>query len=606
MRRGCASIRDGSSPVKYDRSRGDHLRTVNFEGALTDEDRKTAVVTLQDRLEPAVLREVVDGLERRGNGIRRSSVESIVSETESTRRRPPVQLDDDQLADYLVDRFGIDLLSRPLLREALALHASDQELRRLHSYAGSVIKGGRGRENRAFAVAQRPWQAGRSWARHFVDVLGFPAAFAGLPGMPREPDAEEVTSFVPLKGLEDFQRDLVRDALAVLTSARGRNRAVLTLPTGAGKTRTAVETLIRWKVESRTDRAILWIAQSEELCEQAVEAFREVWIDMGHRSRKVRGTLQIARFWGDRPVPDVHDVVVASIQKLHAMVGGRRGELDELGERVGVVVVDEAHRLTAPSYARVLRRLGVDLGLRRSSERPLLGLTATPFRRVDQETRQLARRFHSRLLTPGSLGADMVTALRARKVLSRPEHRVIRWNGRTLAFDSVERYRAHFEQFQDFPPEFLRDVGRLRARNKKLLDELLKLPPDWPVLFFGCTVEHAEAMAVLLRRRGRTAASVTAGTRAGTRRALIEDFRQGRVSVLCNYGVLTTGFDAPRVRAVVVGRPTTSPVLYEQMIGRGMRGPRFGGTDVCRVVDIADNIAFQGTLAYKRYVRYWK
>jgi len=98
---------------------------------------------------------------------------------------------------------------------------------------------------------------------------------------------------------------------------------------------------------------------------------------------------------------------------------------------------------------------------------------------------------------------------------------------------------------------------------------------------------------------------VTSDTRASTRRFLIEEFRAGRVSVLCNYGVLTTGFDAPRVRAVVVARPTTSPVLYEQMIGRGLRGPRFGGTDECLVIDVLDNIRFGGHVAYMRYDEYW-
>jgi superfamily II DNA or RNA helicase len=75
--------------------------------------------------------------------------------------------------------------------------------------------------------------------------------------------------------------------------------------------------------------------------------------------------------------------------------------------------------------------------------------------------------------------------------------------------------------------------------------------------------------------------------------------------VLCNYGVLTTGFDAPRISALVIGRPTASPLLYEQMIGRGMRGPRFGGTEECLVVDIEDNIGFSGQLAFLRYADYW-
>jgi superfamily II DNA or RNA helicase len=98
---------------------------------------------------------------------------------------------------------------------------------------------------------------------------------------------------------------------------------------------------------------------------------------------------------------------------------------------------------------------------------------------------------------------------------------------------------------------------------------------------------------------------ISGETRSATRRYLIEEFRGGKISVLCNYGVLTTGFDAPRVRALVIARPTASAVLYEQMIGRGMRGPTFGGTEECLVVDVADNIHFGGQLAFARYEEHW-
>jgi DNA repair protein RadD len=234
-----------------------------------------------------------------------------------------------------------------------------------------------------------------------------------------------------------------------------------------------------------------------------------------------------------------------------------------------------------------------------------LGLTATPFRRVDHETRRLARSFHRVLLAPRTLGSDVIAELRGRAVLSEPTHQVIDWGSPEFEVESVERYRDHYKQFQEFHPQFLEKVGQSPQRNRALLGRLLELPADWPTLFFGCSVEHAVAMAVLLRRQHRAAAAVTSATRAVTRRALIEDFREGRLSVLCNYGVLTTGFDAPKVRALVVARPTTSPVLYEQMIGRGMRGPRFGGTSECLVIDIADNIDFHGSLAYKQYRGYW-
>ena len=55
-----------------------------------------------------------------------------------------------------------------------------------------------------------------------------------------------------------------------------------------------------------------------------------------------------------------------------------------------------------------------------------------------------------------------------------------------------------------------------------------------------------------------------------------------------NYGVLTAGFDAPRTSCVVIGRPTTSLVLYSQMVGRALRGPKSGGNRTCQIYTVAD------------------
>jgi DNA repair protein RadD len=182
---------------------------------------------------------------------------------------------------------------------------------------------------------------------------------------------------------------------------------------------------------------------------------------------------------------------------------------------------------------------------------------------------------------------------------------VIKHGGRAISLDDDPRYEEHFKNFADFHPDILRRLGEDVTRNRRVIEVLLGLEADWPTLFFGCSVEHAKAVALLLSRAGRKAGVVTATTRAATRRHLIEQFRDGELSVLSNYGVLTTGFDAPRVRAVVIARPTASPVLYEQMIGRGMRGSRFGGTDECLVFDVEDNIHFDGQMAYAKYSSYW-
>lgn len=580
-------------------------------GELTDEARSLAVQILQRRLSASDLRAALDDLEGGGSRRRRrKSVEWLVAETESPlSARLRSRLPDDELAPFLVDRSGIGLLECRVLRERLALRASDDELEQLHDYEGGSRSRG-GRQAKAKAVAGRRWQPGKGWPRHFAKVLDLPALFAGVAGSKREPDLLQVDPFVPLPPLEDFQGDLKDQVLGVLDGAAGSNRGVLTLPTGAGKTRTAVESLVAWRLRQEHRPVVLWVAQSEELCEQAVQAFREVWIDLGQRTEQVRQSIEIARLWSTSPVPSDPDIVVASIQKLHAIVRegdseARPLDLASLADRLGVVIVDEAHRMLAPSYSDVLHFLSVDVTAKGSSRVPLLGLTATPYRHVEAETRQLVARFHGKLLRPSSLGDDIVGELRHREVLSQPEHEVLTYDGPEFPLEDNPQYREHFEQFNEFHPGFLQEVSQSLDRNRLLRDRLLELPSDWPTLFFGCTVEHAVAMAVLLRRAGRAADVVTADTRSATRRALIEDFRAGRLSVLCNYGVLTTGFDAPRVRALVVARPTTSPVLYEQMIGRGMRGPRFGGTDWCTVIDIEDNIRFQGQLAYTKYVEYW-
>ena len=58
--------------------------------------------------------------------------------------------------------------------------------------------------------------------------------------------------------------------------------------------------------------------------------------------------------------------------------------------------------------------------------------------------------------------------------------------------------------------------------------------------------------------------------------------------VLINYGVLTTGFDAPRVSATVIARPTKSLVLYSQMVGRAIRGPKAGGNESALILTVVD------------------
>jgi hypothetical protein len=99
---------------------------------ITTADRDTAIAILRARLQPKELRYVLDAVQ--GRGRRRKSVEWIVAETEHSGGRLKSRLPDDDLAAFLVDLGGLDLLSEAELRYHLALEASPDELDRLHEY----------------------------------------------------------------------------------------------------------------------------------------------------------------------------------------------------------------------------------------------------------------------------------------------------------------------------------------------------------------------------------------------------------------------------------------------------------------------------------------
>jgi DNA repair protein RadD len=141
-----------------------------------------------------------------------------------------------------------------------------------------------------------------------------------------------------------------------------------------------------------------------------------------------------------------------------------------------------------------------------------------------------------------------------------------------------------------------------------VLEKLLPLAqdPGSSILYFGPSVHDAECMAFLLRQRGIPAAVVSGCTLEATRRQVVNEFKQGQLRVLCTCEILTTGFDAPRVTHVVMARPTVSRVLYEQIVGSGLRGPQFGGTAACVIIDCEDN--FRGErppLGYESFRRVW-
>jgi superfamily II DNA or RNA helicase len=101
---------------------------------------------------------------------------------------------------------------------------------------------------------------------------------------------------------------------------------------------------------------------------------------------------------------------------------------------------------------------------------------------------------------------------------------------------------------------------------------------------------------------------IDGSTPRAQRENIISRFKNLEINVLCNYEVLSTGFDAPKVDCVFLARPTASVVLYSQMIGRGLRGPAIGGKENCLIVNVKDNFINLPSIdkMYKVFEDYWK
>lgn len=376
-----------------------------------------------------------------------------------------------------------------------------------------------------------------------------------------------------------------------------RSRLLIQMPTGSGKTRTAMTLVTRFLATAEGSPIVFWLAQSEELCAQAFATFAGRWRAEGNRS------VRAARVWGRHGLPTSVDrpmFVVAGFQKLNSLIASeQQWLLQALRSRTALVVVDEAHRSVAPTYKRIIDYLT-------AQDAKLVGLSATPGRADEAGQKELVRLYFGSIVEiPRDGEMSVVKYLQAQGVLSKVSLEPIVTNS---AYQLTNAERKFLEHHLEFPPDFLDRVGDDDIRNAEILTRMISdTRQGRRIICFACNVTHSRFLADVLSFVGVEAAHVDGNTSEHARRSVIARFRAGTLHVICNYGVLSTGFDAPNADTVVIARPTRSAVLYSQMVGRGLRGPAMGGGDICHLVDVRDNIEGLGPvdLLYSEFADLW-
>lgn len=498
-----------------------------------------------------------------------------------------------------------------LIEALLVQHGTDllQTCKELRRIIGRSTKEG----------APGAFHSGKKEAISFVREAQLPIELAGSPAPPRPPLAIVVHGPQNLRKLEDYQLEAqgrIADAL------RNGDAVVCSLPTGGGKTRVAIEAIIALLCEDVDVSVpgkpyVMWVAHTRELCDQAMEAFRVIWEAKAAQRSLLLGNTAAAgpalqtqlreamqEHW-DAAVIVTTPIVGAGLLTPGSWLSELREH--EFSSSLRALIIDEAHRAAAPTYQRLIA------AARRASPYirvPVVGLTATPFRTVapgmgpDAAVEALRSIFTDGLIIPKLLGEDPKGTLIKMECLALPIYTSIRGTDLSKVVDD----RTQGEEWID------NELGKLagqdarrRSRVFASLQELLQKSPTARVLYFGPTVTDAEVMSFVLLQQGYGAAVVSSKTHAPVRREIIQQFKAGAYRVLCNHGVLTTGFDDPQITHVVVARPTVSFVLYEQMVGRGLRGKRFGGTDECHILSVEDTFSGGPGLAkvWMEFIKSW-
>ena len=282
--------------------------------------------------------------------------------------------------------------------------------------------------------------------------------------------------------------------------------------------------------------------------------------------------------WGD-------GFIVGGLLKVFNLLKKDAAKISKLGSSCSLVIMDEAHMAIAPTFK-------LNLQVLMSFGASLLGLSATPGRTwndpiLDLELSNFFKKNKVVLKVDGH--SNPIDYLVAEGYLADVKNSPLYYQS---GIDISEKDLKYLKENFHLPDSFLKNLSQDEKRNLLILKKVDELVTRHQrVILFAMNVEHSHLLAICLQARGISAFSITTDTKPKQRLQLINKFKsmESTPMVLCNYGILTTGFDAPKTSCALITRPTDSLVLYSQMVGRAIRGRRAGGNDVAEIVTVVDS-----------------
>jgi ATP-dependent helicase IRC3 len=371
----------------------------------------------------------------------------------------------------------------------------------------------------------------------------------------------------------------------IVNNNRDRFAGLLVLPTGGGKTLTAVQWVLRNIINN--NKKVLWLAHRHELLEQALSAIkRNAYSNLVNKRKDFN--YRIISGQHDRPVniKKDDDIIVASKDSLNRGLDHLVNNWLKYNDDV-FLVVDEAHHATAKTYRKI-----IDLLHQKTNRLGILGLTATPFRTSEAEKGLLKKIFVDDIVYK----VDLKTLI-SRNILSEPIFKELQTEIDMTTELSIEDIKS-IESFDSIPEDIARHIAENKIRNNRIVQEYIENKDEYgKLLVFAVNKIHAIELNKLFTDRDINSDYVISSVKdmgtgvdlsAEANRERINRFRNNELEVLINVNILTEGTDLPDVQTVFLTRPTTSSILMTQMIGRALRGEKAGGTKKAYIVSFID------------------
>lgn len=370
--------------------------------------------------------------------------------------------------------------------------------------------------------------------------------------------------------LRPYQQEAIRLTLEAIQKG-STNKLVWVMATGTGKT-VAFSDFSKITIETRKKKVLI-LAHREELLKQAQKKVLQA-------SPSLNVSIEQAENVSDHINGDV---IIASVPTL-----GRTGStrIQKFNPKdFGLIIVDEAHHASADSYRNIFKYFGVQKArIIPKGEEPteedlqdndwnkdcvLLGVTATPSRSDNKGINEVFDDVVFEYNIIQAIKEGFLAPIHAKRIKTTTD---ISHVGKTAG---------------DFNLGELGEAVNVDERNEMIVKAYKDHVPGKQALVFAVNIEHAIALTQTFLADGVNTTYVFGSTKEEAREQRLEAFNNKEINVMVNVGVFTEGVDIPSIDAVLLARPTSSGILYSQMLGRGTR--LYPGKEYLMVIDFVDN-----------------